>query len=39
MPDNALDIFIDTRIDYIINDLKQKLQAVKFEVIDTAEKE
>lgn len=37
MPENALDIFINNRIENIISDLKQKLQDVNFEVIDTVE--
>lgn len=35
MPNNALDIFIEKRIDLIIEKLKQKLDGVNFEVIDT----
>jgi len=35
MPDNALDVFVEERIDTIINDLKVKLAGVNIEVIDT----
>ncbi|AEM71610.1 protein of unknown function DUF262 [Allomuricauda ruestringensis DSM 13258] len=37
MPENALDIFIEQRIDLIIEQLKSKLNGIKFEVIDTRE--
>lgn len=37
MPANALDIFIEQRIDLIIEQLKAKLSGIKFEVIDTRE--
>lgn len=37
MPENALDIFIENRIDLIIEDLKKKLSIQNFETIDTAE--
>ncbi|MFC1839811.1 DUF262 domain-containing protein [Thermodesulfobacteriota bacterium] len=37
MPGNALDLFIEKRIDLIIDTLKQKLSGIKFEVIDTME--
>ncbi|MBI4679884.1 MAG: DUF262 domain-containing protein [Nitrospirae bacterium] len=35
MPDNALDIFIEKRVDLIIDNLKMKLPIHNFEVIDT----
>jgi len=35
MPSNALDIFIDKRVDIVIEDLKQKLTIQNFDVIDT----
>lgn len=35
MPDNALDVFIEQRIDLIIDNLKQKLTGITFDVIDT----
>ena len=37
MPENALDLFIEQRIDLIIEQLKAKLSGIKFEVIDTRE--
>lgn len=37
MPENALDLFIEQRIDLIIEQLKSKLNGIKFEVIDTRE--
>jgi hypothetical protein len=37
MPKNALDLFIEQRIDLIIEQLKSKLSGIKFEVIDTRE--
>jgi len=37
MPKNALDLFIEQRIDLIIEQLKSKLNGIKFEVIDTRE--
>ena len=36
MPDKALDIFIEKRVDLIIDDLKKKLPIQNFEAIDTA---
>ena len=39
MPDNALDQFIERRVDLIIEDLKGILTDVNFETIDTKEKE
>jgi hypothetical protein len=36
MPDNALDIFIEKRVDLIMDVLKKKLSIQSFEVIDTA---
>ena len=35
MPNNALDIFIEERVDTIINDLKGKLAGINIEAIDT----
>lgn len=35
MPDNGLDIFIEKRIDLIINNLQQKLAGLTFDVADT----
>lgn len=37
MPKNALDLFIEQRIDLIIEQLRSKLNGIKFEVIDTRE--
>jgi hypothetical protein len=37
MPDTALDIFINERIENIIDDLRIKLADIKFEVVDTVE--
>lgn len=37
MPETALDIFINERIENIITDLRIKLSDIKFEVVDTAE--
>jgi hypothetical protein len=37
MPNNALDIFIDRRVDLIIDDLKKKLSGLTVEIIDTAQ--
>jgi len=37
MPENALDLFIEQRIDLIIEQLKSKLNEIKFEIIDTRE--
>ncbi len=39
MPENALDQFIERRVDIIINELRDIMQGVNFEVIDTKEKE
>ncbi len=36
MPDNVLDIFLETRVGMVIDDLKKKLPIQNFEVIDTA---
>jgi len=36
MPANALDIFIENRVNLIIEDLKNKIQVQNFECIDTA---
>lgn len=36
MPENALDVFLENRVDLIIEDLKKKLPLPNFEVIDTA---
>jgi len=35
MPENALDVFIEKRIDLIIDDLKAKLPVSQFDVVDT----
>jgi len=35
MPENALDIFIEKRIDKIIEELQKKIKVSKFEIIDT----
>ncbi len=35
-PENALDVFLEKRVDLIIEDLKNKLPIPNFEVIDTA---
>lgn len=35
MPSNALDIFIEKRVDTVIDDLKNKLQGLTFDVVDT----
>jgi len=37
MPPNALDIFIEKRVELIIDDLKKKLPISKFDVIDTSQ--
>ena len=37
MPENALDRFIDLRVDIIINELKNILKNISFEIIDTQE--
>lgn len=37
MPDDALDRFIDLRVDIIINELKNILKDIPFEIIDTQE--
>lgn len=39
MPENALDQFIEKRVEIIITELKDILQGVNFEVIDTKEKD
>jgi hypothetical protein len=33
MPENALDVFLENRVDLIVEDLKKKLPLPKFEVI------
>ena len=38
MPENALDIFIEKRIDLVIGKLKEKLSGIDFKIIDTKEK-
>ncbi|AKA33837.1 DUF262 domain-containing protein [Flagellimonas lutaonensis] len=38
MPENALDQFIEKRVDFIVEELKSILEGVNFEVIDTKEK-
>ena len=35
MPDNALDVFIEKRVDLIIEMLQQKLTGITFDVVDT----
>lgn len=35
MPDNALDVFIEKRIDLIIDDLRSKLSGISFDIVDT----
>jgi hypothetical protein len=35
MPLNALDVFIEKRVEAVIEDLKEKLQGQTFDVIDT----
>ncbi len=35
LPDDALSIFIEKRIDLIINEIKEKLNGIQVEVIDT----
>ncbi len=37
MPENGLDLFIEKRIDFIIEKLKEKLIGINFEIIDTKE--
>ena len=37
MPDNALDVFIEKRVDRIIEKLKEKIALANFEIIDTKE--
>ncbi|MBI3235819.1 MAG: hypothetical protein HYZ42_17575 [Bacteroidetes bacterium] len=37
MPDNALDMFIESRVDLVIDDLKKKLSGLAVEVTDTAQ--
>ncbi len=37
MPDNALDVFVEERIDLILEDLKKKIPSALFEVVDTAQ--
>lgn len=37
MPENALDLFIEKRIDLIINTLRGKLSGIQFDVIDSRE--
>lgn len=39
MPENALDIFIENRINSILDDLKSKLNGIEFDIIDTRETE
>ena len=38
MPDDALDQFIEKRVDLIIEELREIMTGVNFEVIDTKEK-
>lgn len=37
MPENALEIFIENRINSILDDLKSKLNGIEFQIIDTRE--
>ena len=37
LPVNALDIFIEKRVNLVIDDLQKKLPIQNFEVIDTSE--
>lgn len=39
MPEDALDKFIDYRVNTIINELKEVLETISFEIIDTQENE
>ncbi len=39
MPKNALDQFIEKRVELIISELKEQLNNINFEIIDTKEKE
>jgi hypothetical protein len=39
MPDDALDQFIEKRINLILEELKIQLQGINFEIIDTKEKQ
>jgi hypothetical protein len=39
MPPNALDVFIESRVSFIIEHLKDKLQNISFDIIDTREVE
>lgn len=39
MPANSLDIFIEKRVDIILNVLREKLSGITFDVIDTKESE
>ena len=38
MPSNALDLFIEKRVDIIIEEIKSNLKGISFEIIDTQEK-
>jgi len=39
MPSDALDKFIEERIDLIIDELKENLEGINIEIIDTKEKQ
>jgi hypothetical protein len=38
MPDNALELFIEARIESIINNIMEKLKGITFDIVDTIEK-
>ncbi|MCB1194218.1 MAG: DUF262 domain-containing protein [Leptospiraceae bacterium] len=38
MPDNAIDLFIESRVENIILDLKLKLEGITFDIMDTIKK-
>lgn len=39
MPDNALDQFIEARVELIISELETQLEGINFEILDTMEKQ
>ena len=39
MPSNALDIFIEERVENVVEELRKQLAGINIEVIDTKEKE
>ena len=39
MPSNALDVFIEERVENVIDELRKQLSGVNIEVIDTKEKD